>query len=108
MSRALNQEGKLPKEIIDQWPEIFKDIEIRAIPIKYVDVLHVSFENGEQWTIDLTKPENFDEDETVEDAIEEFFYNYSDYITNVEFDINTTKVIKDVKVRTHKFFKKRK
>ena len=34
--------NKLPPEVVDYWPEVFKDVEIKAIPIKYVAGVHVT------------------------------------------------------------------
>jgi hypothetical protein len=98
---------KLPQEIIDHWPEVFQDIEIKAIPIEYIRTANVYFDNGDMWEIDIQG--NFIEDhDSAEEALELFFEEYDDSIVKVDFKIDSEKVINDVKTRTKTFMKKRK
>ena len=98
----------LPNELVDFWPEVLEDIEIKAIPLKYVDSFHVFFMDGRIWEIDLTNEyDNFDHDE-IEKTIDDFFLTYNDSIVNIEFCLNIEKVIADVKSKTAKFLKKHK
>ena len=47
--------NKLPDEVIKQWPEVFKDVEIKAVPIEYIHNIHVYFHDGKVWQIDMAK-----------------------------------------------------
>ena len=47
--------NKLPPEVISQWPEIFSDVEIKAVPIEYIHYAHVHFHDGKIWQIDIDK-----------------------------------------------------
>jgi hypothetical protein len=98
--------GKLPPEVIKDWPEIFKDIDIYAVPVKYITSLRVQFDDGEIWEIDV-KNDDLSEDE-IEDTIESFFEEYDEVIESVDFRLDTRKVIKDIRNRTRLFMKKRK
>jgi hypothetical protein len=98
---------KLPQEIIDHWPEVFQDIEIKAIPIEYIRTANVYFDNGDIWEIDI-QGEFIQDHDTAEEALELFFEEYDDSIVKVDFKIDSEKVIKDVKTRTKTFMKKRK
>ena len=103
---------KLPPEVIERWPEIFKDIEIKAVPVEYINSVVVRFDDGETWEIDLS-PEALDvEDadivEVIEETLEAFFEEYDEYIESVDFRLNTQKVIDDITKRVGTFLKKRK
>ena len=98
---------KLPQEIIDHWPEVFQDIEIKAIPIEYIRTANVYFDNGDIWEIDI-QGEFIQDHDTAEEALELFFEEYDDSIVKVDCKIESEKVIKEFKTRTKTFMKKRK
>ena len=101
--------NKLPKEVIKQWPEIFSDVEIKAVPIEYIDNVYVHFHDGKIWEIDIDKQnaQNKTDNNTIEDSLELFLEEYNDEILHVDFRLNTAKVVADVKKRTKSFMKKR-
>lgn len=104
--------NKLPREIVDHWPEVFNDVEIKAVPIEYVESLHVHFEDGKIWDIAIDPAALHEKDEllgnTLEETLEMFFEEYEDQIVNVEFKLNTDKVIEDIKAKTASFLKQQK
>ncbi|MDB4348989.1 hypothetical protein OAA64_01545 [bacterium] len=98
---------KLPDSVVEHWPEIFQDIEIKAVPVEYLKYVIVYFDDGEVWEINVH--EKIDHpDMTPEEALEEFFDAYDDTIVKVEFNIDTLKIKKDIQSRTKSFMKKRK
>jgi hypothetical protein len=100
--------NKLPPEVIKHWPEIFSDVEIKAIPIEYISTVNVHFHDGKIWEIDLSKDHQEKEIGDIENSLETFLAQYDDEIAHVDFRLNTSKVVSDVKNRTQKFLKKRK
>ena len=102
--------NKLPEEVISHWPEIFTDVEIKAVPIEYIDSVHVSFHDGKVWEIDMAKQKLQDDNDAnkIESSLELFLEQYDDEISHVDFRLNTEKIVKDVKSRTKTFMKKRK
>ena len=101
--------NKLPPEVIEHWPEIFKDIEIAAVPIEYIHSVHVHFHDGRIWEIDMDKQNGStgDNPAAIESSLETFLAEYNDDIAHVDFRLNTAKVVQDVKNRTKSFMKKR-
>lgn len=95
---------KLPQEIINHWPEVFEDIEIKAVPIEYLNSAVVYFDNGDVWEIDIKGPE-FDD---AEESLNAFFEEYDEAIVKVDFKIDSERVVKDVKSKVKSFIKKRK
>lgn len=103
----MSSNGKLPPEVVRHWPEVFKDVEIQTIPVQYLVSIRVEFEDGKIWEIELDKSKLTD-DQTIEDSLSTFFDEYSESIINIDFRLDTQKVIRDVKERTKQFMKKRK
>ena len=102
--------NKLPPEVVSQWPEIFKDVEISAVPIEYIHSVHVYFKDGKVWQIDMDKQSHIgaeDDINRVEESLESFLAEYNDQISHVDFRLNTSKVVQDVKSRTKSFMKRR-
>ena len=102
--------NKLPQEVISHWPEVFNDVEIKAVPIEYIHSVHVSFHDGKIWEIDMDKQKIQDGDDVnkIESSLETFLEQYDDEISHVDFRLNTEKIVTDVKSRTKSFMKKRK
>ena len=99
--------GKLPPEVVRHWPEVFKDVQIQTIPVQYLSSIRVEFNDGKIWEIDIDR-EKLNDDQVIEDSLSDFFTEYSANIANIDFRLDTKKVIKDVKARTRTFMKKRK
>ena len=103
----MSKEGKLPPDVIKQWPEIFKDVEVKAVPVKYIKSIQVKFYNGKIWVIDIDQDLIEKNETTVEDELEAFFEEYDEDIDSIDFQLDTRRVIADVKKRTAQFIKKR-
>ena len=99
------QPNKLPKEVINHWPEVFEDVEIDVVPLEYLDSVRVQFVDGKIWDIDINTQKNKVED--LEKSLDELFEQYQDHIQNVDFILNTDKVKQDITKRTKKFLKLR-
>lgn len=105
------KENKLPPEVVEHWPEIFKDIEIKAVPLNYLEGILVHFKDGKRWEIDLENSRNPNGEkpiEELEEDLRDFFTEYDSAIDSVVFRLDTHRVINDIKERTKRFMKKRK
>tara|TARA_B110000503_G_C7127053_1_gene405113 strand:- start:530 stop:838 length:309 start_codon:yes stop_codon:yes gene_type:complete len=98
---------RFPKEVIAHWPEIFKDVEVHAIPLQYLNSITISFKDGKIWEIDLNDDRNMLE-EDLEYSIDSLLTEYEDEIENIDFRLDTEKVRRDIEKRTSTFLKKRK
>ena len=54
------KKGVLPPDIVNAWPEIFKDIKIDVVPIEYLHSVKVYFKDGKIWEIDVKKSKTCD------------------------------------------------
>jgi len=98
----------LPKEIVEQWPEIFRDIDVKAVPIEYLDSMRIHFEDGNIWYFRITsqvRKEGIDELKT---NLEELIETYKDTIEHIDFRLDVAKFKKDIVKKTNSFLKKTK
>jgi hypothetical protein len=97
---------KLPEDVVQHWPEILKDIDVKVVPLEYLAAIRVSFKDGKVWEVDLKRKKTTEN--SLETIIEEFFEEYGDTIDSVDFRLDTKKVKADMQQRTSTFMKKRK
>ena len=97
--------NRLPAEVIDYWPEVFKDVEIKSVPVKYILGVHVTFPDGKSWDIDIDKEKAADEN-SLEDTLNTFFQEYNELIERIEFKLDTPNIVNDVKAKTKTFMKR--
>lgn len=102
-----NNKKKLPKDIIEHWPEIFSDIELKVVPIKYLHSVRVEFIGGKQWVIDIAKSKVTESLESIENSLLELLNQYQDQILHIDFRLDTAKLKTDIQNRTRHFLKKR-
>ena len=98
----------MPPEVIDHWPEVFKDIDIEVVPLEYLHSVRVFFDDGKVWEIDIAKSKKQGLTEDLETTLEELFKQYDNIINNVDFRLDTKRLKEDIQARTRTFMKKRK
>ncbi len=100
---------KLPKHVIDIWPDVFKDIDLKVVPLDYLHSIRVVFQDGKIWDIDIQNSKDEDGRQVnVKKELENIFRQYERDISNVDFRLDTERVKRDIKKRTALFMKKRK
>ena len=97
---------KLPEDVVQHWPEILKDIDVKVVPLEYLAAIRVSFKDGKVWEVDLKRKQSTQD--SLETIIEDFFEEYGDTNDSVDFRLDTKKVKADMQQRTSTFMKKRK
>ena len=102
------RKGKLPKQVVSQWPEVFGDVEVSAIPVQYLKSINVTFKDGKTWEVRMKPNKKNVSAKELEATINEMFLHYQDAIKNVDFRLDTAKVKADISTRTKKFIKKNK
>ena len=100
-----------PKESPDTWPGILDEIEIKVVPVEYINSVEIQFTDGNSWAIEIDKDEDQDPDEAaaeLEESLESLFEEYEDVIEGVNFILDVEKVKEDITERTKTFMKRRK
>lgn len=104
----MTKQGKTPpKELIEHWPEIFSDIKLNVLPIKYIYAILINFKDGKTWEIKITQVTKKDSWESFEQSLSELVKNYEPNIKNIDFKLDVDRVKKDIKRKTAQFLKKK-
>lgn len=98
----------LPKEVIDCWPEVFAEIQLNVLPLKYLNTILINFKDGKTWEVKITAEARKDGWTVFEKQLSELVKNYEDSIDNVDFKLDTARVRKDIEKASSQFLKKRK
>lgn len=89
-----------PEHLIKQWPEVFEDMYMNTMPLFYLNSVRIEFKDGRIWEIDVkAQLLNLDPD-LVADKILDIFDEYSKEIENINFDVDTEKLKKDISDQT--------
>jgi hypothetical protein len=98
----------LPKEVIAHWPEVFGEVKLNVLPIRYLNTVMVNFKNGKTWEIRITSQIKRDGWSAFEKNLSEIYKSYEDSIDNIDFKLDTERVKKDIEKSTQKFLKRKK
>lgn len=105
----MTEPGKiLPKEVIDHWPEVFGEVKLNVLPLRYLHAVLISFKDGKTWEIKVTSKTKRDGWDSFEKSLSELFKVYENKIENINFKLDTERVKKDIEKSTQQFLKKRK
>lgn len=104
----MTEERKFPEDVIEHWPEVFGEITLNVIPLKYLDSITIKFKNKQSWEINLSGKQNKEDWDQFESSLKEMLSLYESEIDNVDFRLDTERVKKDIIKNTNKFLKKRK
>jgi hypothetical protein len=105
----VTQTGRiLPKDVIAHWPEVFGEVELNVMPLKYLHTVLVNFKDGKTWEIKITEKTKREGWPAFERNLAELVKNYNESVENVDFKLDTPKVRKDIEKETQKFLKKKK
>lgn len=103
------KKNKLSKQVIDKWPEVLGNIDIKVVPTEYIKAVEVTFTDGKIWVIEndpkMSKAGN---SEAFEQSMEDLMQEYEDVLQSVNFVVDIERVKKDITKRTKIFMKKRK
>jgi hypothetical protein len=99
---------KPPKNVVQEWPEVFEDIYMSAIPVLYMYSIEIEFNDGRIWEINIAEQlENSDPD-AVADKLVDAFREFQDEIHNIIFKVDVDKLKSDIISSTKSFLDNRK
>jgi hypothetical protein len=104
----VTQGKKFPKDAINEWPEVFGEISLNVIPLRYLLNVKINFKNSKQWEINLQNNLTESSWEEFEISLRDMLASYESEIENVDFQLDTDRIKKDIIKHTNKFLKKRK
>ena len=93
---------------MDQWPEIFEDVDLSAVPLPYLHSVMITFKDGKQWNVILKELDRNSSDVNIPKNLYEFFQTHEEQIEHIDFRLDVEKLKKDVIKSTNKFLKRKK
>ena len=97
----------LPKEVIECWPEVFGEVKLNVLPLRYLHAVIITFKDGKIWEVKITKDDHTKGWTAFEGTISELYKTYENSIDNVDFRLNTEQIKKDIESKTQRFLKKK-
>ena len=97
-----NSLSKTSEALIEEWPEVFENIEISAIPVMYLDKVTIRFLTGMVWEVDVRNHLETISADTIQDLLQELFAEYEKEIKELEYNFDIEQLKKDVHTLSHK------
>lgn len=104
----MKKKSLLPPDVIDQWPEVFNDLQVTAVPIAYLHSLRIIFKDGKVWDLNIASHAKRNNIEDLEGHLQELIESYEEVIEHIDFRLDVERVKKDIIKKTSKFLKTRK
>lgn len=98
----------LPKDVIESWPEVFGEVKLRVLPLRYLHAVLITFKDGKTWEVKITQEDQKKGWDTFESSLSELIKSYETRIDNIDCRLNTTKIKTDIEKSTRRFLKKKK
>lgn len=98
----------LPEEVIKHWPEVFGEVKLNVLPLRYLHAVLVNFKDGKTWEIKITTKTKREGWDSFEKSLSELCKAYESRIENIDFKLDTERVKKDIEKETQRFLKKKK
>lgn len=99
---------KLPKDVVKNWPEVFGEVNLNVMPLRYLHAVLVNFKDGKTWEIRITAKTKQEGWASFQRNLTELIKQYEHNVEDVDFKLDTQRVKKDIEKETQKFLKKRK
>jgi hypothetical protein len=97
---------KPPKDVIQEWPEVFEDIYMSTIPILYMHSVELEFEDGRVWEFDISEQLESEDADDVAEKLVGVFQEFRDEISNIFFKVDVEKLKTDITTSTKLFLDK--
>ena len=98
----------LPDEVIKHWPEVFGEVKLNVLPLRYLHAVLVNFKDGKTWEIKITTKTKREGWDSFEKSLSELCKAYESRIENIDFKLDTERVKKDIEKETQRFLKRKK
>ena len=95
---------KPPKHLVQEWPEVFEDLYMNTMPIHYLEMIRLEFENGRVWEIDVREQLEVADGDAIANKLIDTFQEYRDDIKKMDFKIDIEKLKKDIQDQTKGLF----
>ena len=98
----------LPKDVVDCWPEVFGEVKLHVLPLRYLNAVLITFKDGKIWEVKITLEDQKKGWESFEQSISELLKTYESRIESIDFKLDTGSIKQDIEKVTKRFLKKKK
>jgi hypothetical protein len=98
----------LPKDVIKGWPEVFGEVKLNVLPLRYLHTVLVNFKDGKTWEIKITEKTRREGWDSFNENLADLISTYKENLDNIDFKLDTDRVKIDVQRSTRRFLKKKK
>jgi hypothetical protein len=88
---------KPPKQLVDEWPEVFSDLYMNTMPVNYLEYIHLEFSSGMVWELDVKDQLKHLDPDVVSQRLYETIQEYKDQVIKFNFKLDVNKLKKDIK-----------
>lgn len=87
---------KPPKDLIQEWPEVFDDLYMSTMPVEYLHSIRLEFSNGRVWEISVEDHLDKSHTQTITDRLISTLNEYRDDIKRVDFQVDIDRLKDDI------------
>ena len=93
-----------PRHLVKEWPEVFEDLYMNTMPVTYIDLIHLEFNDGRVWQLDVKSQLTEDDADSVAERLMLTIGEYKDTISKIDFKIDIERLKKDIADSTKTLF----
>lgn len=93
---------KPPRHLVQEWPEVFEDLHMNTMPVAYLDMLRLEFNDGRIWEVDVQDQLKSDDAQAVADRLVNIFNEYRDDLKKIDFKMDIDRLKEDIKSSSDK------
>jgi hypothetical protein len=87
---------KSPKDLVDEWPEVFNDLYMNTMPIEYLKILQIEFRSGMIWEVNIQDQIKTHGSKKVINLLESTLKDYKQEVKNFDFKVDVTRLKTDI------------
>lgn len=95
---------KPPKDLVQEWPEIFEDLYMNTMPVEYLHSIRLEFTDGRIWEICVETHTDREHSQSLADRLIGTLHEYSEEIKRVDFQVDIDRLKEDIINSTKKLF----
>lgn len=93
-----------PRHLVKEWPEVFEDLYMNTMPVAYLETIHLEFDDGRIWQIDIKAELAKQTADSIADTLVNTLQEYKEEIKKIDFKVDIEKLKKDIKDSTKDIF----
>ena len=89
-----------PEDFIKHWPEVFENIYMSSMPIRYIHGVEIKFGDGRIWEVDITEQLPFSSEKEIVAKLTSALKDIASEVKSINFNINIDKLKADIEDQT--------